>query len=186
MEQDPKMMTETIERIIAQNESPLGAFIRSLLASEEHARDMLQELWYQLSKTVQEQEIQNVKAWLYRVARNKIIDSYRKKSAEWLEDYLYEEEGEAGYLLESLLESDENPEQDYIREQFWDDLFEALDSMPEKQRNVFILNEWEGITLREIAERQQENLKTIISRKGYAMKHLREHLQLIFEEFFGD
>jgi len=186
MEEGGTRMTKTIEHIVEEYEGPLGAFIRTRLASEEDARDMLQELWYQLSKAIKVQEINNVKAWLYKVARNKIIDSYRKKSVDWLEDYLYEEEGDDGYLLDSLLESEEDPEMDFIREQFWDDLFEALDSMPEKQRSVFMLNEWDGITLREIADRQGEKLKTIISRKGYAVKHLRLHLQLIFEEFFGE
>lgn len=185
-EEGYKHMTQTLEHIIAEHEAPLGAFIRARVSSEEDARDMLQDLWLQLSKEVQKQEIKQVRAWLYRVARNRIIDSYRKKSADWLEDYLYEEEGDDGYLIDSLLESGEDPEMDFLREQFWDDWFEALDSMPEKQRSVFILNEWDGITLREIAERQGENLKTIISRKGYAVKHLRLHLQLIFEEFFGE
>ncbi|MEL6250803.1 MAG: sigma-70 family RNA polymerase sigma factor [Bacteroidota bacterium] len=175
---------QSITLIIEEYQAPLKAFIRSRLASEEDAEDILQEVWYQLSKNLQQGNIENERAWLYRVARNKVIDSYRKKSAEWLEDYVYEEDGDA-YLIDSLLESDESPEMDFLREQFWEDMYDALDALPEKQREVFILNEWEGVTLREIAERRGENLKTIISRKGYAVRHLRERLQLIFEEFFG-
>ncbi|MEM6800242.1 MAG: sigma-70 family RNA polymerase sigma factor [Bacteroidota bacterium] len=185
MGEDISERKKSIVEIIEEYQVPLKAFISSRLASEEDAEDLLQEVWYQLSKTIQKEEIKNVRAWIYRVARNKIIDSYRKKSADWLEDYVYEDEEGDAYLIDSLLESDESPEMDFIRERFWEDMYEALDALPEKQREVFILNEWEGVTLREIAERRGEKLKTIISRKGYAVRYLREQLELIFEEFFG-
>lgn len=185
MSEESARSKQSITQIIEEYQAPLKSFIRSRLASEEDTEDILQEVWYQLSKNLPNGKIENTRAWLYRVARNKVIDSYRKKSADWLEEYVYEEEEGDAYLIDSLLESDESPEMDFLREQFWEDMYEALDALPEKQREVFILNEWEGVTLREIAERRGENLKTIISRKGYAVRHLRERLQLIFEEFFG-
>lgn len=174
-----------MSRLIAQYEGVLTGFIRSRISSIEEAEDILQEVWYQFSKQVRKQPIQHIKAWLFQVARNKIIDSYRKKSMDWLEEYLYEAD-EEGLLQEVLWETEESPEVAYLQEQFWEELYDALEALPEKQREVFVLNELEGITLREIAESRGENLKTIISRKGYAMRHLRDRLELIFEEFVGE
>ena len=184
------MPTETKEKkgingIIKTWQKPLMRFIQSRISSEEEAEDILQEVWYQLSKAITQQDLTNPKAWLYQVARNKIIDSYRRKSADWLEEYLYEED-EEGYLQEALLEADDSPEVSYLQDQFWEELYGALDSLPENQREVFVLHELEGLTLREIAEQSGTNLKTVISRKGYAMRHLREQLHLLFEEFVGD
>lgn len=182
---DMRGLQESVSSLIAQYEGSLTGFIRSRISSLEEAEDILQEVWYQFSKQVNKQPIQNTKAWLFQVARNKIIDSYRKKSMEWLEDYLYESD-EEGLFQEVLWEEEDSPEIAYLQDQFWEELYEALDSLPEKQREVFVLNELEGMTLREIAESKSEKLKTIISRKGYAMRHLRDRLQILFEEFVGD
>lgn len=182
---DRQANTLGIDEIIDAYGGELAGFIQSRIASSEEAEDLLQETWYQLSKTLKSKVLNNPRAWIYQVARNKIIDSYRKKSAEWLEDYLFEED-EEGYLREALLEGDDSPELAYLQEQFWTELYEALDVLPENQREVFVLNELEGLTLREIAEQTGEKLKTIISRKGYAMRQLRMHLQDVFEEFVGE
>ena len=122
-------------------------------------------------------------AWLYRVAQNRVTDNYRKKKTENLEDYTYEnDENEISVKEILLLDETSNPELAIFKEQFWHELMEALDELPENQREVFLLNEIEDFTLQEIADKKNENLKTIISRKGYAVKNLRKRLQHLYNE----
>jgi RNA polymerase sigma factor (sigma-70 family) len=166
---------------VAQHQSALRRFVRSRVAVEADAEDILQEVWYQFSRLTE--PLQQPQAWLFRVARNKLIDHYRKVSPDWLEDYLWEE---GGNLLPEMLLSEDEPGLEFLRAQFWEELYEALDSLPEAQREVFLLHELEGLTLREIAERQGANLKTVISRKGYALRQLRVALADLFEELVAD
>lgn len=175
-------MQEDIQEIIVTYQTELSNFIKSRISSELDQQDLLQEIWYQLSrKSVA--EFKNVRAWLYQVARNKIIDLYRKKAPDYLEDYLLSEDGER---VEEWWGEEETPEDIVWREQFWDDLYEALEALPENQRSVFIENELEGKTLREIAEETGSNLKTIISRKRYAMQRLRDLLMDWYEDLTED
>ncbi len=161
----------------------LFSFIRGKVRSDEDAEDILQEVWYQLSNAVNVTEIEQMSAWLFQVARNKIIDKYRKKKPQSLEELGYEDE-EGEFNFKPVLLADEaNPETEYLRELFWQELFAALDELPENQRQVFIWNELEDMTLQQIADRTGEKLKTIISRKGYAVKHLRQRLELLYKDF---
>jgi RNA polymerase sigma factor (sigma-70 family) len=161
----------------------LFAFIRGRVRTEEDAEDILQDVWYQLYNT--SEAIDQVGAWLYRVARNKIIDRYRKKSPELLEDQSYEDEEGELHLKEILLSDPGNPETEYLKSLFWKELNEGLDELPPEQKEVFILNELEGLTFAEIAARTGENSKTLISRKGYAVKHLRKRLQTLYDDFLN-
>ncbi len=160
--------------IIESYESELSGFIRSRVARSEDAEDILQDVWLGFSRTLRQSDIGQPAAWLYRAARNRIIDQYRRRSTDWLEEYL--DEDADGVWIDA-----EDPESLLYQEEFWEAFYEAVDSLPEKQRLVFLLNELEGITLREIAERQGEPLKTIISRKGYAVRQLRERLVDLLE-----
>ncbi|MCU7547587.1 RNA polymerase sigma factor [Chitinophagaceae bacterium LB-8] len=161
----------------------LFAFIRGKVRTDEDAEDILQDVWFQLSNTTE--IIDQIGAWLYRVARNKIIDRYRKNKPEALEDYIYET-GEGEWEFKEILLADpSNPEVEYLKNLFWEQLNEGLSELPEEQRAVFILNELEGQTFAEIAATTGENIKTLISRKGYAVKHLRIKLQTLFEEFLN-
>jgi len=127
-----------------------------------------------------------VSAWLYEVARNKITDRARKKKNLSLEDYGFEsEDGEFDFKEILLLDDTNNPELAFFKEIFWKEFQQALDELPPKQKEVFILNEMEDLTLQEIAYRQGEKLKTIISRKGYAVKHLRNKLSYLYNELTG-
>ncbi len=146
-------------------------FIRKRVGSPEEAEDILQEVWYQLSRIVDLDEIENINAWLHRVARNKITDSYRKQKPQPDEDDEI-----------SLLVHEELPDDELFRELFWEELFAALEDLPVKQRDVFIQNELEDTTLQEIADRSGESIKTIISRKRYAVQHLRKRLQQLYDD----
>ena len=181
----PQTAADTIVNTIKAYGKRLFYFIRGRVRTDEDAEDILQDVWYQLSNAANVEEIQQMSGWLHQVARNKIVDKYRRKSPELLDDHQYDNEDGVFDFKDILLADDTNPETEYIREAFWQELFVALNELPEKQRQVFILNELEDKTLQEIADATGENLKTIISRKGYAVKHLRRRLQDLYNEFLN-
>lgn len=175
------------DSIIAQTVKNYGgkllSFIRPKVNNAEDAEDILQEVWFQFSNLTNVSEIMNVGAWLYQVTRNKITDSYRKKKTENLEDFVYEDEDGSFSIKDILLLDDsENPELLAFREEVWRELFSALEELPEKQRLVFVENAIEGKKLQEIADEQEENIKTIISRKNYAMKYLRTRMSPLYRD----
>ncbi|HAE67427.1 RNA polymerase sigma factor sigV [Sphingobacterium multivorum] len=165
--------------------SQLLRFVKGRVKKTEDAEDILQEVWYQFSRLTNMDELENAGAWLYAVTRNKITDSYRKKKSESLDELIAgDEDSESTFPIRQLLLADDsnNPELKLFKDIFWDELMKALEELPEKQRRVFVLNELEEKTLQEIAVMENENLKTIISRKGYAVKHLRIRLRSLYEE----
>lgn len=161
----------------------LLSFIRPKVNNAEDAEDILQEVWYQFSNLTNIAEIVNISGWLYRVSRNKITDSYRKKKTENLEDFVYENEDGSFSIKDILLLDDsENPELLAFREEVWKELYSALEELPQKQRHAFLESEIEGKKLQEIADEQGENIKTIISRKNYAVKHLRKRMTILYKD----
>lgn len=173
----------SITKTIQQFGKNLFGFVRGRVKSLEDAEDVVQDVWYQLSKLNNIAELENVSAWLYEVARNRITDKGRKKTNLALEDFGYEnEEGEFNFKEILLMDDSDNPELVFFKELFWKEFQTALDELPENQREVFLLNEMEDLTLQQIANQKGENLKTIISRKGYAVKHLRNKLNYLYKE----
>lgn len=173
------------ENIISKTVDKYGGklmdFIRPKVRNPEDAEDILQEVWYQFSNLSNISDIVNVSSWLFSVTRNKITDNYRKKRTENLEDFTYEDEEGSFLIREFLLEdNDESPELKYFQEEIWKEIFKALNELPEKQKQVYTENEIEGKTLQTIADEQNENIKTIISRKNYAIKHLRMRLNQLY------
>jgi RNA polymerase sigma factor (sigma-70 family) len=163
----------------------LFGFIRSRVNTEEDAEDILQDVWFQLSTQPEVEAIESVSGWLYRVAKNKIIDRSRKKQTESLDDLTYEEERVSFSLPTMLLADNSDPETEHLRQFFWEELFAALNELPENQRTVFVQNELEDMTLQQIAYKEGENLKTIISRKRYAIQHLRNRLENLYKDIFN-
>jgi RNA polymerase sigma factor (sigma-70 family) len=180
-----KKQNTTIPGTVAKYGKQLLSFIRRRVNSVEDAEDILQEVWYQFSRLGNINELDNISAWLYSVSRNKITDLYRKNKPDSLEDYLFENE-EGDQLIKEILLSDdsETPEMALIKDHIWAELAKALEELPDNQRRVFVQNEFEDRTLQEIADAEGENLKTIISRKGYAVKQLRKRLIHIYEELY--
>lgn len=162
----------------------LFSFIRSKVKSAEDAEDILQDVWLQFSSLSALDEIESVSGWLYRVARNRVTDLYRKKKPALIDDSIIEDDENGGIPYKEILLMDvsSNPELAIFKELFWKELFISLDELPENQKQVFVLNELEDMTLQEIATQSGENLKTIISRKGYAVKHLRNKLNYLYSE----
>lgn len=176
-----------IIQIIKSYGQQLFGFIRSRVPTNEDAEDILQDVWYQLSNQPAADEIESMSGWLHRVARNKITDKYRKKKEQSLEDYTGMEEDEDALNIADILmaEDDDNVSTKELQQLFWDAFFNALEELPASQRDVFILNEMEDKTLQQIADMQGENLKTIISRKRYAVSHLRKRLEDLYNEFIN-
>jgi RNA polymerase sigma factor (sigma-70 family) len=172
----------TILSTVRRYGSKLFRFIRGRVRSEEEAEDILQDVWVQLSRLSNLEEVESISAWLYQVARNRITDTYRKKDTESLEELAFEDEDGNLDFKEILLSDSQSPEDAFFKEIFWDALMQALDELPENQRQVFVWNELEDLTLQEIADKTNQNLKTIISRKRYAVQHLRQRLQALYDE----
>ena len=180
-EQDERL-TETIGR----ERGRLRNFIRRRVPDEADAEDILQDVFYELIEAYRLMKpIEQVGAWLYRVARNRIIDRFRKKRPELLSAAREREGEESDRLsLEEMLPSpDEGPEATYARGILLEELDAALDELPEEQREVFVAHEIEGISFKEISAETGVSVSALLSRKHYAVLHLRRRLQSIYEEF---
>jgi RNA polymerase sigma factor (sigma-70 family) len=167
--------------VIQREYRRLFQFIRKRVGDQGDAEDILQDVFYELIEAYRlMQPIEQVGAWLYRVARNRIIDRFRKQRPGGGTT----EEG--SLLLEELLPSpDAGPEAEYARGVLFDELEAAIDDLPEEQRSVFIAHELEGRSFKEIAGETGLNINTLLSRKRYAIAQLRRRLQAIYEEFLG-
>ena len=181
----PGSMTSTQKSNITQTinaySKRLLGFIRKRVKNEADAEDILQDVFYQFIGNTQ--PIEQVTSWLFTVARNKIIDRKRKHKPDLLEDIYGDKEGELTFdWTDIFTEENENPETDYLRTLFWEELTAALAELPEEQRSVFMLNEMDGIPFKELAERTGLPINTLLSRKRYAVLHLRARLQVIREE----
>ncbi len=161
----------------------LFRFIRNRVKSDEDAEDILQDVWYQLTSIIDTEPVGQLSAWLYRVSRNKIVDKNRKKDTLALEDLAFEDDGGEMVFPDGLMTDLSSPDSDMERAYFREVFFNALSELPEKQRDVFVKNEMEDLTLQQIADQSGESIKTIISRKRYAVAHLRERLQDLYDEF---
>ncbi|HMU69605.1 MAG TPA: RNA polymerase sigma factor [Chitinophagales bacterium] len=177
-----------IEEAVKRERKKLLQFIRTRVANEEDARDILQDVFYQLaSNHTMVETIENMASWLYRVTRNRIIDWYRKRKTDSMDVMAaYDDEGEDGYftgLATLSTDNSDNPDTLYERQLVWETMYNALAELPEEQREVFILHELENKSFNEIAEITGAPLNTLLSRKRYAVLHLRERLQGLYQNF---
>jgi RNA polymerase sigma factor (sigma-70 family) len=158
-------------------------FIRGRVDSDEDAEDILQDVWYQFSNMMNRGPIEQTSAWLYRVARNRIIDKYRKKQESSL-DVEFESElmNDEASFRQLLISSDSTAESKNLRDLFWEKLFIALEELPAEQRQVFVWHELEEVSFGELAEKTGENISTLISRKRYAVLHLRKRLAELYKQ----
>ncbi len=184
------MSKQEKEHIISHTVNKYGdklmTFIKPKVRSAEDAEDILQEVWFQLSNLTNISDIVNISHWLFSVTRNKITDSYRKKKTKSLEDYTFGDDDETLIIKDILLMDLESPELKLFQDDIWQTLLNALDELPEKQRMVYVENEFNDKTLQQIADETEENIKTIISRKAYAVKHLRLKLKLLYQDLNND
>jgi len=169
-----------ISAVVVRERSRLGNFIRKRIGNPEEAEDILQDVFYEFVEEYRLPEsIEQASAWLFRVARNRIIDRFRKKKEVPISETGDEEE----YRLDLALPSpDAGPEAEYARAVLLDALRQALDELPEAQREVFVEHELEGRSFKEIAAQSGVAINTLLARKRYAVLHLREQLQAVYDE----
>jgi RNA polymerase sigma factor (sigma-70 family) len=174
-----------ISEIVAKERSRLRNFIRRRVPDPSDAEDIVQEVFYELVEANRLlMPIEHVTGWLFRVARNRITDLFRKKRPELFSDAVIQNEEGEELRIEDLLPSpDAGPDALYTRQVLLEELELALDELPENQREVFVAHELEGRTFQEIAARTGVSVNTLLSRKRYAVLHLRERLQDIYDEF---
>lgn len=164
-----------ITEVINTYSKRLMGFIRKRVPNEADAEDILQDVFYQFIGT--NKPIEQLTAWLFTVTRNKITDRQRKHKPELLEDIYSDEDGEAGFNWTDLFfDKSNNPENEYLRNLFWEALYTALNELPPEQKEAFVLNEIEGVPFKTIAAQTGETINTLLSRKRYAVLHLRERL----------
>lgn len=174
---------QRISDVVKRERSRLLNFIRRHAPDPDDAEDILQDVFYRLVEANRLlMPIEHVTGWLYRVARNRITDLFRKKEPENFSDI--EIDDEDGLQFEDLLPSpDAGPEAAYVRSLLLDELQRALAELPKDQREVFIAQEFEGRSFRQIADETGVSMNTLLSRKRYAVLHLRKRLQQVYDEF---
>ena len=172
-----------ITQVINDYSKRLLGFIRKRVSNEADAEDILQDVFYQFIGNTQ--PIEHLTAWLFTVARNKITDRKRKHKNELLDDMYVSDEQESLNWAELFFDTNDTPETEYLRSMFWEELTNALNELPEDQKNVFVLNELEGISFKEIAAQTGDSINTLLSRKRYAVLYLRERLQTLRDELLN-
>ncbi|MDR2104437.1 MAG: sigma-70 family RNA polymerase sigma factor [Deferribacteraceae bacterium] len=179
--------------VFKEKSGELLRFIRRRVRTEEDAEDILQEVFYQFYRAINLlTPIENISAWLYKAARNKIIDLWRKKKDIPISDLLKIEYTDSAITdiindpYAELLSTFYTPEDEYDKELFWASLEEALDKLPQNQREVFELTEFEGVTFKELSKQTGTPINTLLSRKHYAVISLRKSLVKEYAELFSD
>ena len=180
-----KEQDQRISDVVKREQSRLRNFIRRRVPDPRDAEDILQDVFYELVEANRLlMPIEHVTGWLFRVARNRITDLFRKKKPESFRDSTVEDEdGEVLEIEDFLPSSDAGPEALYLHNVLLDELELALDELPEEQRRVFVAHELEGRSFKEMAAESGVGLNTLLSRKRYAVLHLRERLQSVYDEF---
>lgn len=173
-----------ITEVINAYTKRLKGFIRKRVNNEADVEDILQDVFYQFIGNTK--PIEQLTAWLFTVTRNKITDKQRKQKPELLNDLFSGTDEETSFdWSELFFDNSNNPETAYLRNLFWETLNEALDELPTAQKEVFVLNELEGIPFKTIAEQSGETINTLLSRKRYAVLHLRERLASLRDELLN-
>ena len=175
-----------ISEVVQRERGRLRNFVRKRVPDTGDAEDILQDVLYELVETYRLiHPVEHAGAWLYRVARNRIVDFFRKKRLVALGDAVVERADDEGVLtLEDLLPSpDAGPEAAYARSVLLEELNAALEELPVEQRDVFIAHQIEGRSFKELVDTTGVGLNTLLSRKRYAVIHLRRRLQVIYDEY---
>ncbi len=178
-----------VAEIVKAYSKRLTAFIGKRVNRMEDAEDILQEVFYQLAEADKLlKPIDQMTAWLFTVARNRITDQYRKKKPELLAEYAAEEEAE--YLREEIgalmASDDDTPESRYMSSLIWEEINRTLEELPVEQREAFEMTELQGMSFKEIARQTGDPVNTLISRKRYAVLFLRERLRALYDELIND
>jgi len=185
LEPMPLEQDQRISNVVQREQFRLRNFIRRHVPDSRDAEDILQDVFYELVEANRLlMPIEHVTGWLFRVARNRITDLFRKKKPESFSDTAVADEDDELLWLEDLLPSpDAGPEALYARHVLLAEVELAVDELPEEQREVFVAHEWEGRSFKAMAAETGVSVNTLLSRKRYAVRHLRERLQTIYDDF---
>jgi RNA polymerase sigma factor (sigma-70 family) len=185
LERMAREQDQRISEVVKREQSRLHNFIRRRVPDPRDAEDILQDVFCKLVEANRLlMPIDHITGWLFRVARNRITDLFRKKKPESFSDTVVADEDDELLQLEDLLPStDAGPEALYARNALVDELELAVDELPEEQLAVFVAHELEGRSFNEIADETGVNVNTLLSRKRYAVRHLRARLQSMYDEF---
>jgi RNA polymerase sigma factor (sigma-70 family) len=174
-----------VEQTYEREKGRLLGFIRNRIPDEMEAEDLMQDVFLRLiMNTTGISTIENITAWIYSVTRNRIVDFFRKKKTDSLEDQLViSSSSEDPLSLSDILPSSgENPEETMMSELIWEEIEDALDEMPPEQREVFVYHELEDLSFKQIAELTGVNQNTLLARKRYAILFLRTRLQELYNQ----
>ena len=185
LDQATAQQDQWIAQAMERDEPRLRSYIRKHVVDMEAAEDILQEVFVELVEAYRlVKPIEQVTGWMFRVAKNRIIDRFRGRKLESLSQAKYGEDDDEAVSLEDLLPSpDSGPEAAYARSVLLDEIDAALQEMPPEQRSVFIAHEWEGHSFKELSVDTGVSMNTLLSRKRYAVLYLRRRLRSIYEEF---
>jgi len=169
----------SISSVFTEKRDQIRNFIRKRIRDISLVEDLMQDVFAQMINTFD--DIESMDAWLYTVARNKVNDYYRKKKTESLEEIYPDEEGTETFqnLLPDISDS---PDQVWLREVIWDEVMDVLDGLPVEQREAFTLHELDNFSIKEIADKQEVTINTVLSRKRYAVNALKRRLEHFYNE----
>ena len=177
---------ELVQQTVIKERKRLLSFIRNRVASDEDAEDILQDVFFELTESVRLMKpIEKMASWLFTVARNKITDSYRKKKPEALANLAVRgtnDDGEEFFLTDLLSNDSDNADGNLVRKTIMEAVQEALAELPKEQRDVFVWHELDDMSFNEIAEKTGVTINTLLSRKRYAVLHLRKKLEHLYKE----
>ena len=177
-------LQKQIEKLFKTDRKKFLGFIRQRVRSQEEAEDILQDVFTNVLAAAAnvQKPIENIASWVFTAVRNRIIDSYRKKRAETFSDMQTPGQSDDGAdMFENFLgDISNNPEIDLMRKTIWDSVQKGLSELPDEQRDVFVKNEFEGVSFREMSEETGVNINTLLARKRYAVLHLRRRLKDLY------
>ena len=180
-----RVQHDKVEDAFKKERGKLFNFIKKKGLVEEEAEDILQDVFYQFIQAYNSiQNIERSTSWLFKVARNKVTDYFRKKRpVNFSELKINEDKDDEEYLLADLMpDFSDLPDDRFARNLLWEAIMEALDELPEEQRAVFVQHEFENLSFKQIAQISKLTVNTLISRKRYAILHLRNRLKIFYEE----
>lgn len=182
------MTNDNLDDIIKENTPRLRSYVSRRISNRDDADDIVQDTLYQLVRTISimDNPMGKVTSWLYTVAHNLIINHGKKHREEKMPDFLYGENDEDGFLKDlseiMVASDDENPDMLMLRSMVWEELEKALSELPKEQREAVVMTEIKGMTVKEAAELMGVTVNTFLSRKHYAVLHIRHRLRKLYEE----
>jgi len=180
------MSKNSVAQVFTEYRDRLLKFIRSRVRALEDAEDIMQDVFYQFARVNDlANPVEQTAAWLYRAARNRIIDTYKKKKAIPFSIFADDDDSDDDDLsdfIDILSANEVTPETEMLRALVWDEIKTALDELPQAQRDIFIQTEFEGLPVKEIAQKTGVAVNTLLSRKHYAVKYLRERLLEVYAD----